>query len=179
MFYCCSIAKNTIRFSFSHSLTSLFCFTRFSHNLRGSHFATLSRLRLACTCNLFCLISSFIHSFQISHHPTPTLLTPPLVSLDLSNHSSWFSLFSVSPPSPASLSFFQCFFSSSSPSFLLILSSLPEVVGSANMVVARWSSQDVFLPDGPGQPASTTRSSASPPTYPQSVSPSAHSAEEH
>ncbi len=58
----------------------------------------------------------------------------------------------------------------------LSLCSLTEVAGAATMVFARRSSQDVFLPDGPGQPAPTASPEAPPPTYAQSVSPPAHGA---
>lgn len=68
------------------------------------------------------------------------------------------------------------FFSSFDPSLFLCiilfsLISLQEVARSANMVFARRSSADVFLPDRPGQPTATSSPQASPPTYPQSVSP--------
>ena len=214
MFQRCSIAKNTIRFSFSHPLPSLFFFFAllfffFARNLRGSHSATLSRLRLPCTCNLSRFISSVsstpctLLSFKspttlllhILFHQTPTLPqnpsspphTSPTIHLDfppfpsllrlhpassqtlrhyLSFHFSSLSLL-LSNPSPISLA---------SLSLSLSLSSLPEVARPANVVSGRRGSQDVFLPDWPGQPASTTSPQAPPPTYPQSVSPSTHGA---
>lgn len=106
MFQCCSIAKNTIRFSVSHSLTSLSALLFFPpRNLRGSHFATLARLRLPCTCNLSRFISSLLSTpstllARISHHPTSPSPLPsnshspyaPLLVAHLSPHSSFPSL---------------------------------------------------------------------------------------
>lgn len=171
MFQRCSIAKNAIRFSFSHSLTSLFCCTFFffvPRNLRGSHFATLACLHSPCTYNL-CLLH--LYSYILSFHPFPSALPPPCFSssikLPFSLHPSHLCLSSF--PSSASSPFLL-----SGPrlaSLSLSLSSLTEVARSADMVFARRESQDVFLPDGPGQPAPTPSPQAPPPTYPQSVSP--------
>lgn len=110
MFQCCSIAKNTIRFSFlplTHFSFLVYFF--FPRNLHGSHFATLSRLRSPCTCNLSRFISSLSSTpstllARISHHPTSPSHLPsnshspytPRVSTELSHHSPWFPSFSFS-----------------------------------------------------------------------------------
>lgn len=107
MFQRCSIAKNAIRFSFSHSLTSLFCCTFFffvPRNLRGSHFATLACLHSPCTYNL-CLLH--LYSYILSFHPFPSALPPPCFSssikLPFSLHPSHLCLSSF--PSSASSPF--------------------------------------------------------------------------
>lgn len=67
-----------IRFSFSHSLTSLHCFTLFSSILRGSHFATHYRLCSPCTCNIFCF-----SPFSWIHQSALTLIQISLSSINL------------------------------------------------------------------------------------------------
>lgn len=148
-----------IRFSFSHSLTSLFC-TPPLRNLRASHFATLARLRSPCTCNLSCFISS------LSSTPSnPFSLQSPNALLLFFHQTSHTPCTPLTPLSPhTSLPIHHSF--TVVPHALLPLSSLPEVAQSADMVFARRRSQDVLLPDGRGQPAPTSGPQAPPPTYP-------------
>lgn len=170
MFRCCFTAKNTIRFSVSHSLTSLFCFVLFSpatyEVLTSPH-----SLAFACLALVIFLAFSFPFFFIFLHHSCRNLPQHCFSSFDHSPcilrllcpppHSSFlsFALFFVIRPLLISLHHF----------FSLL--SLQEVARSANMVFARRSSADVFLPDRPGQPTATSSPQASPPTYPQSVSP--------
>lgn len=90
MFHCCSIAKNTIRFSFSHSLTSLFCFALFfpatymllilPHSLA---FARLALLILFASSSL-----SSHHSFHSYSYYLPPLYYSffSSINLPLSEH---------------------------------------------------------------------------------------------
>lgn len=113
MFQCCSIAKNTIRFSFSHSLTSLFCFTLFFFPatyvvLTLPHSLAFARLALVIFLASSPLFSSTPSDspttllLLLLFHQTPTLLTPPFVSYD---REPWFPSSPIFPSSfPSSTS---------------------------------------------------------------------------
>lgn len=149
-----------ISFSFSHSLTSLFC-TPPLRNLRASHFATLARLRSPCTCNL----SRFISSLSSTPSNPFSLKSPNALLLFFHQTSHTPYTPPLSPHTSLPIHHYPLL-----PLALLPLS-LPEVAQSADVVFARRRPQDVLLPDGRGQPAPTSGPQAPPPTYPQSVSP--------
>lgn len=158
MFQCCTIAKNTIRFSFSHSLTSLFCSTLFFPATYVApslpHSLAFTRLTLLASSPLF-----LIHSFSpttlhllLLFHQTPTLFTPLLSLLTFQFIHPDFPLFTsllisilLACPYRSSI-----FFTSLFPHSISLSLLYQEVAGFANMGVARRGSQDVFLPDGTG-----------------------------
>lgn len=188
-----SIAKNTIRFSFSHSLTSLFfCFFPSSQPTWFSlcHTGSPSLLIFSSLLFFFLIQSDSATTF----HQSPTTPFPPasiclfyslvccltesgirwkprvVPTLTVTIVGTWARLpllrkhmgemQSNNLSSPLmNLSLSLCLSPTPSPSS-------PEVARSASMVFARWHSQNVFLPDGPGQPAATESPQTSPPTDP-------------